>query len=84
MAKSSASAKTRAMILKLPQEQATELKLQSTHEVQLGAAIVAVGYVLALVSLNYCIRSAKQKESVSRSVPVALLICYVLSQFLLI
>jgi hypothetical protein len=84
MAKESMSAKTRAMILKLPQEQAMELKLQAAREVQLGAAIVVVGYVLAIVSLVFCILSVKRKEQISRSVPIALLACYVLSQFLLI
>ena len=83
-AQTGATAKARAISLRLPAEQASELKTQAAHKAEIGLVIVFVGYLLAITSLVFCWLSVKRKESISRAVPIALLICFFLSQFLLI
>jgi hypothetical protein len=79
-----AVAKARAMSLRLPPEQAGEIKTQAAHKAETDLAIVCLGYLLAIASLAFCRWSMKRKESISLAVPIALLICFFLSQFLLI
>jgi hypothetical protein len=79
-----ATAKARAISLRLPPEQTGELKAQAAHKAKIGLAVVLAGYLLAVASLVFCWLSAKRKESISRAVPIALLVCFFLSQFLLI
>jgi hypothetical protein len=79
-----ATAKARAISLRLPPEQVGEFKAQAARKAEMGLVIVFVGYLLAIASLVFCWLSAKYKESISRAVPIALLVCFFLSQFLLI
>ena len=80
----SAVMKARAKSLSLPQEQALVLKAEASRKGEIGLVIVCVGYLLAITSLVFCWLSAKREESISRAVPIALLICFLLSQFLLV
>ena len=83
-AQAMAVAKATAAGLSLPRQQADELKAQARHKAVIGLVVLCIGYLLAVASLAFCWLSAKSKESISLAVPIALLICFFLSQFLLI
>jgi len=82
--KASEGLRCRVKAIKATEEQKLEYKAEIRRVVRQSDTFIFLGLISAVTSVICLFMSYRKKENVSRSVPVAVLVFYVLLQFVLV